>query len=79
MLQGITMAEQKTKAIQADLGISTDILAYIDMFRYKETYSGIIQAHSEPCVISIVAHSEPWYMVLLFFKIANCLIIQKRF
>ena len=68
MFQGITMAEQKTKAIQADLGISTDILAYIDMFRYKETYSGIIQAHSEPCVISIVAYSEPWYMVLLFFQ-----------
>ena len=62
------MAEQKTKAIQADLGISTDILEYIDMFRYKETYSGVIQAYSEPRVISIVAYSEPWYTVLLFFQ-----------
>ena len=62
--QGITMGTCKTKALQADLGIFTHILAY----------SGIIQAYSELCFIQnpdilktrgifrFLVYSEHWYI-----------------
>ena len=57
---GITMGKYKAKTIQTDLGISNHILAYSDIVRHNQTYSGIIQVYSEPCVT--LAYSEPLHM-----------------
>ena len=54
------MGKCKTKAIQTDLGIFMHIPAYADIFRHNQTYSGIMQAYSEPC--EILAYSEPSYI-----------------
>ena len=44
------MGKCKAKAIHTDLGT----------FRHNQTYPGIIQAYSKPCVI--LAYLEPWYI-----------------
>ena len=41
------MGTCKTKAIEADLGISTHILTYSGTFRDNQEYPGIIQAWPE--------------------------------
>ena len=51
------MEKCKTKAIQADIGIFTHILAYSDTCKHKQAYS---QAYSEPSVT--LAYLEPWYI-----------------
>ena len=51
------MQKCKTKAIQADIGIFTHILAYSDTCKHKQAYS---QAYSEPSVT--LAYLEPWYI-----------------
>ena len=49
------MKKFKIKAIQADDGIFTHILAHSDIFKHKQT-----QASSEPSVT--LAYLEPWYI-----------------
>ena len=49
------MKKFKTKAIQADEGIFTHILAYSDIFKHKQS-----TASSEASVT--LAYLEPWYM-----------------
>ena len=70
-----TFHANATKAIQADLGIFTHILAYSDIFKHKQAYSGIIWAYSgifrtlcNPSIFKTLLHSEPkayselWYI-----------------
>ena len=54
------MEKCKTKAIQADLGKFTQILAYSDIFKHKQVYSRISRGYSEPSVT--LAYLEPWYI-----------------
>ena len=61
------MGKYKTKAIQADLGIFTQIPAYSGISRHiQPNIIRHIQAYSEPCVTLINsepdAYSEPWYI-----------------
>ena len=44
------MSKCKTKAIQTDLGT----------FRHNQTYPGIIQAYSQPCVT--LTYLKLWYI-----------------
>ena len=47
------MGKCKTKTIQADLDICTDIPAYSSIFKHSQAYSGIsgiVQSYSKPCV-----------------------------
>ena len=44
------MVPLKSKIIQADVDKFIHILAYADVFKYKQTYS---QAYSEPSVIPV--------------------------
>ena len=53
------MRKCKAKATQADLGKFTHIQVYLVIFRIQ-SYSGIIQAHFEPCVT--LAYSKLWYI-----------------
>ena len=60
MLQCITIEKCKTKAIQADLTIFTHIphiQACSHLLRHNQTYSGIIQVYSEPCVTLVYFES----------------------
>ena len=54
------MEKCKTKAIQADLGKFTQILAYSDIFKHKQVYSRISRAYSEPS--ATLAYLELWYI-----------------
>ena len=55
--QEITM-RKKTKTIQEDLGIFTQILVYSGIFRHVQQLFKYIQANSEYCVR--LAYSEFW-------------------
>ena len=47
------MGKYKTKPIQTDVGTFMHIPIYSSIFRHtrhKQTYSGIVQAYSEPCI-----------------------------
>ena len=55
------MRKYKTKAIQADLGVFTHILASSDISRHiHPDVIRHIQAYSEPWVM--LTFSEPWYI-----------------
>ena len=64
-----TFHANAAKAIQADLGIFTHILAYSDIFKHKQAYSGIIWAYSgiirtlcDPSIFRNLVYSKPWYI-----------------
>ena len=57
------MGKYKTNVIQADLDIFnaySSMFRYPSIFRHIQTYLGIIQAYSEPCVT--LTYSELWYI-----------------
>ena len=63
----ITMKKFKTKAIQADKGIFTHILAYSDIFKHKQS-TGIFRSFCNPGIFRTLVYaeqktySEPWYI-----------------
>ena len=63
----ITMKKFKTKAIQADKGIFTHILAYSDIFKHKQSI-GIFRTLCIPGIFRTLVYteqkpySEPWYI-----------------
>ena len=52
--------DMENKSHLRNLGISMHIPANSGIYKHIQSYSGIIQTHSEPCVI--LAYSEPRYI-----------------
>ena len=64
------MRKCKTKTVQADLDLFTDILRHVqtypDIIRHIQACSGIIQAYSEPCIT--LEYSEPCYIQKMLLR-----------
>ena len=79
------MGKCKTTAIQADLGIFRHIQTCLDIIRYVQAYSGIIQnpvlfrtlgyskpeIYSEPCQTSTMERHEKQLTVIIIFANYN--------